>query len=172
MSLQVVPTLVAGFAGVLAMSILMRMATAMGMTRMPPIPLVLGAMMTDDAGKARTVGTVVHVLAMGTIVFGLAYGGLFVAFGTAAVGAGALIGLVHGVLVGAVAIPMMPAVHPRMSSHPAGPGEPVVTMDGGHLMLTAPGTFTTGWGGMTPLGIAVAHTVYGVVVASVYGVLA
>jgi hypothetical protein len=61
------------------MTAMMRMAAGAGMTDMPPMELVMGSMMSGDPDRARPVGTVLHWLMMGTIVFGFGYAGLFTA---------------------------------------------------------------------------------------------
>ena len=48
MEFALAQALLAGLAGVLAMMVGMRIATGMGMTNMPPMPLIIGGMVTDD----------------------------------------------------------------------------------------------------------------------------
>lgn len=55
-----------------------------------------------------------------TALFGSLYGGLFAAFGDASWWIGALTELAHGLFVGAMFMPMMPTMHPRMSPSVAG----------------------------------------------------
>ena len=168
MSIEWLPALVAGLIGTVVMSATMQMAASMGLTRMPAMHLVTGAMMSGDKATASRIGIMVHYIVMGTVVFGLAYAALFAAFDDASVRTGALLGLGHGLIVGLMAMPMMPVMHPRMSSSPAGPTASTVTVDGGQLALSAPGLFGAKWGGMTPVGLIVGHILYGVVVALVY----
>lgn len=101
---------------------------------------------------------------MGTVVFGLVYAGLLSAFGSAAWWVGLVIGLAHGALVGLVFMPMMPAVHPRMASRPAGTS----AVSGGGVQLSHPGVLGSQWGAMTPVGLLMGHAVYGLVLALVY----
>lgn len=167
MEFSIIGALIAGLVGTAIMSAMMKMAGAAGMTRMPPMELVTGAMMTGDAQRARRIGTMIHWIVMGTVVFGLAYAGLFVALGSASWVNGLVIGAAHGVLVGLVFLPMMPTVHPRMGDASV-PQDPV-EISGGTVRLGAPGMFGTHWGGMTPMGLLLGHALYGVVVALVYG---
>ena len=74
-----------------------------------------------------------------------------------------MIGLTHGAAVGLVALPMMPAIHPRMSA------AVVATGHAGEVRLSAPGVFGSRWGAMTPVGLLAGQAVYGAVVALVYG---
>lgn len=165
--------LAAGFAATVVMTALMTMAARAGMTDMPPMPLVTGAMMTGDRRRAVASGAVVHYLVMGTAVFGLLYGALFAAFDEASSWTGALIGAAHGLVVGAIFMPMMPTMHPRMSRSAApvrtGLDRATVTeQPDGEVRLAAPGFMGKDWGAMTPGGLVMGHAVYGVVAALVY----
>jgi hypothetical protein len=166
MTFEIVPALIAGFIATVVMTAMMTAASRMGLTRMPPMPLVMGSMMSGEPDRARRIGTMLHFIVMGTVAFGLAYAALFTAFDSASALTGVLIGAVHGVVVGAMALPMMPAIHPRMSNDVV--DGPVVTEDQGEVRLTAPGFFGTRWGGMTPVGLIGGHVVFGLVLALVY----
>lgn len=169
MSFELVAVLVAGLAGSLVMSATMQMATRAGLTQMAPMELVTGSMMSSDRAVASRLGIMIHYGVMETAVFGIAYAGLFSALGNGSVGTGALIGVAHGILFGLVGMPMMPALHARMSSTAVAPGGNVLSFDGGQRTLTAPGVLgSKEGGGMTPIGIVVGHIVYGIVVAGVY----
>lgn len=169
--------LVAGFAGAVAMSLVMAAGRAARLTSMPPMPVILGSMMAARRNIIRPIGLVLHYVVLSTFVFGLIYAALFTAFDSASWWVGALIGLVHGVLVGAIAMPMMPAVNPRMRREPAmahaggGPPQTIVERPGGTIELTAPRFMGRGYGAMTPAGLVIAHIVYGIVVATVYHAL-
>ena len=152
---DLVPALAAGFVGTLAMTALMMAGRATGMTSMD-MPLLIGGMVSNDERKARGIGMVVHVLMMGTVVFGVTYALLFAAFDSDAALTGLLIGVVHGLIFGLLVLPMMPAIHPRMK----------VSASGFHL--DRPGVLGVGYGKGTALGIVMAHAVYGLVVALVY----
>jgi hypothetical protein len=123
--LEIIPALAAGFVATLVMTLMMNGAKAAGMTDMPPMPLVIGAMFADDRKKAMAIGGMAHFVMMGTIVFGLGYAALFTAFDEDAWWLGAIIGAVHGLVVGVMAMPMMPSMHPRMSDALAGSGQTV-----------------------------------------------
>ena len=169
MSFEVLPALVAGLIGTGVMSALMAMAGSMGMTRMPPMHLLTGSMMSGDRAQASKVGIMVHYIVMGTVMFGLIYAGLFTAIGSASVVTGVGLGLVHGVLVGAMAMPMMASVHPRISKASGDDG--AVVTEEGELRIAAPGFFGIKWGAMTPMGMIVGHVVFGAVVALTYNAL-
>lgn len=169
MEFSVIGALVAGFAGTLVMTMMMKAAGAAGITEMPPMPLVTGAMISGDEDQAKRIGAVIHWGVMGTIAFGLGYAALFTLFEQPAWIAGLGVGLAHGALVGLVFMPMMPVMHPRMSA--AGAGEPSVSVEGGEVRLSAPGVLGARWGAMTPVGVLMGHAVYGLVVALVYSAL-
>lgn len=168
MTFELLPALVAGLAATLVMSAMMSMSASMGMTRMPTMSLLMGAMMSGDQDRAKRIGAMIHYIVMGTIVFGLAYGALFTAFDSSSALTGILIGAVHGLAVGAIGMPMMPAMHSRMSKDP---GEPVVDTSSGSVVLSAPGFFGVQWGAMTAMGLIIGHVVYGLIAALIYGAL-
>lgn len=169
MEFSILAALVAGLAATAVMSVMMKMAGVAGMTDMPPMELVTGSMMSGDPDTAQRIGIMVHWIVMGTVVFGLGYALLFTLFDSASVGLGALIGAAHGAMVGLVFMPMMPAMHPRMTTDDLVDG-PVRTA-GGTVTLAAPGVLGSRWGGMTPIGLLIGHVVYGIVAALVYQVL-
>lgn len=98
------------------MTLLMRMGTSMGMSDMPPMPIIQGAMFTGDERTDRRIGMFTHVSVMGTLVFGILYAVLFAALGTASWPARVAIGPVHAVVAGAIVFPMMGSAHPGMDS--------------------------------------------------------
>ncbi len=173
LTFNLLAALVAGLAGTIAMTAMMRGASAMGVTNMPSMTLIQGTMLTDDVDQANRIGFVTHVVLMGSIVFGIGYAAIFTAIGSASVVTGALIGLGHGIVAG-VAMAMMGSVHPRMTA-PAtitrSEGA-VLTVTGSETTLVEPGIFARNYGPMTPVGLVMGHVVFGLVAALVYGALA
>lgn len=169
MDFSLIAALVAGFAGTAVMSVMMKMSASMGMTDMPPMELVTGAMLTGDETRAKQVGTFIHWIMLGTVVFGLGYAAVFTAVDDAGVVTGLLVGALHGIVVGLVFMPMMPTMHPRMAADAPIDGT-VGTVDGA-VQLSAPGVFGARWGSMTPVGLVLGHVVYGIVAALVYRAL-
>ncbi len=162
------PAVVAGFAGGLVMTGMMVMLRKAGKTEMD-MALLQGAMFTGDRGKARVIGLFTHLVMMSALALGSLYAALFALFDTSAGNAwwaGALIGVVHGLVAG-MAMAMMPAVHPRMRGAKAavGPGA------AHSLELGPPGPFARNYGSATPPGGMVAHVMYGLV-GLVYALLA
>lgn len=147
--------IVAGVVGAGAMLVVVYGGLAAGMTSMDLLR-TLGTMVAPrtSRGSARALGLMVHVM-MGA-VFGLVHAGLLHAAAPGSAGAatalGALFGLVHGAVI-TVAMPvMLTMAHPLVSS-----GE-----------LPRPGALMTGFGPMTPVGMVMAHVVFGVVTGAVY----
>jgi len=138
----------AGFTGTAAMTMLMIMAPKMGMPEMDVMGM-LGSMFTQDAGRAKAIGAVIHFM-MGA-VFAIAYA-LAWSFGLGSVSAlwGLIFGAVHGLVAG-VTMPMMT----RMMQ-PATAGASSESSTGGGSMM---------------MGMMMGHIVFGVVVALVYGAL-
>lgn len=170
MEFEIWPALVAGFVGTMAMTALMKMSSAMGMTNMPGMPLIQGAMFTDDPARAKQIGLLTHVVMMGMVVFGLLYAALFAAFGTAGWLSGLAIGAVHGLVAG-VFMKMMGQTHPRMEPVAAFPGGESWRHDAEGLHIAEPGLFAKNYGGATPLGLVMGHAVFGLVLGAVYNAL-
>lgn len=151
--------IVAGGAGTIAMTAMMMMGTAMGMTRMN-MGLMLGSMFARRRADAELIGWPMHLM-MG-LAFGFVYALLWWAFEPAQASDawwyGLIFGGVHGV-VAMVAMPMMSAMHPRTDGVPAPGGAP--PGDGESVSLPRFGFGGTGFGPMTPLGIEVGHLIFG-----------
>lgn len=151
------PAILAGFLGTVAMTVVMMLGRSMGMTSLD-MPLLIGGMFSRDDDRARGLGMVVHMV-MGAVVFGIGYALLFTALDSASVAIGALIGLVHGAVLGIVVMPMMGMVHPRMR---------LATEEG---RLEPPGVLGIAYGRGTPVGLLMTHVVYGLVVGGIYAAL-
>ncbi len=147
--------ILAGAIGAAAMLVVIYGGRAMGMTKMDLLR-TLGTMV-QPKGSTNVVygiGLMMHLM-MGA-AFGLLHTGLLHAFDPsstgAATGLGILIGAVHGMMV-TVAMPVMLKM-----------GHPLVK-DG---TIDDPGPAMTGFGKMTPMGMVMAHVVYGILVGAIY----
>jgi hypothetical protein len=149
--------LATGFAGTVLLTLIMAGSQVLGLTRMS-IPYLLGAMFVADRDRAHLVGIAVHLV--NGWIFSLVYVALFHAAGIFTWWAGALVGLVHGAFVLAVAMPALPGLHPRMASATSGP---TVTAP-----LEPPGFLARNYGTRTPITVLVAHVVFGAVVGGFY----
>jgi hypothetical protein len=147
------------FAATLLLTLTMRMSQTTGYTRMD-IPLMLGTMMTPDRDRARVAGFLAH-MANG-LLFGVLYVAAFHSWRRANAFVGAVVGLVHGLFVLIVALPLLPGMHPRMASNFTGP-EPTT-------QLEPPGFMALNYGRRTPLVTLVAHVIYGAILGHFYRV--
>jgi hypothetical protein len=162
MEFDLLAAITGGFIGAVVMTLMMNGAKAAGMTSMDMV-LMQGAMVTGDRKKAKGIGLVTHLVMMGAIVLGSIYAWLFSLLDVAPEDlwwVGALIGVVHGIIAG-MAMAMMPTMHPRMGGDADTAGD--------EIHLRSPGLFGKNHGKMTPVGIMMAHIVYGLVVGLVYG---
>lgn len=163
--------IVAGAAATMAMTAVMMMGSAMGMSRMN-MGLILGSMFARRRSQAETIGWPMHLM-MG-LGFGLLYALLWWVFDPAEASDawwyGLTFGAVHGV-VAMAAMPMMGAMNPRAEAVPAGSERHPETAEGEEVVLPRFGFGGTGFGSMTPIGIEMGHLVYGVVWGLVFWAL-
>jgi len=146
-----------GFAATIVLTTITIAGQSLGYTRID-IPFILGTMFTANRDRAKVVGVVVHIL--NGWVFAIVYGLFFENVHVATVWFGAVMGLVQGVFVDVVLLPILPGVHPRMVSDFRGP-EPT-------RLLEPPGFLATNYGRMTPLLLVAAHTIYGAILGAFY----
>ncbi len=145
----------AGLVGAVAMLAVIYMGLASGMTSMDLLR-TLGTMVAPKASNSVVygVGLMMHLM-MGA-AFGLVHAGLLHAVDVgsdgAAAGYGALFGGVHGLSVAVMMPIMLNMMHPLVRS-----GD-----------MPAPGVAMTGLGKMTPMGIVMAHVVFGLVTGAIY----
>src|SRR5947207_15022555 len=88
-----------------------------GMTRMN-VPYLLGTIFTPDRDRAKFIGIFLHFINGWT--FSLLYVAAFQLTGRATWWFGALIGFVQAGFVLAVALPALPALHPRVANEQYG----------------------------------------------------
>ncbi len=145
----------AGLVGALAMLAVIYAGRATDMTSMDLLRM-LGTMIVPKESNTIVygVGLMMHLM-MGA-VFGVVHAGLLHVVGpsseAAAAGFGALFGLGHGAMVVATMPLMLTMAHPLVNS-----GD-----------LPAPGVAMTGMGKMTPMGMLMAHVVFGLVTGAIY----
>jgi hypothetical protein len=154
--MSVAYTLIWGFAATMALTVLLAASQGLGLTRMN-VPYLLGTMFTPNRDRAKIVGFLVHVI--DGWAFAFIYVAAFYAFRMATWWFGGMIGAVHGLAVLSVGLPVLPGIHPRMSS-----GYGVTYM----RQLEPPGFLGLNYGLRTPISVLVAHIVYGVVLGGFY----
>jgi hypothetical protein len=146
-----------GFVGTVFLTGLMSGSQRFGLTRMS-LPFMLGTMFSPDRDRARLVGIGVHLLngwLLATI-----YAAAFQSWRRATWWLGAAIGLVHGLFVLLVMMPVLPGLHPRMASEQRGP-EPT-------RQLEPPGFLALNYGRRTPVSVLLSHLVYGSILGAFY----
>lgn len=149
--MNVLAALIAGLVGTAAMTLLMMLAPRMGMPKMDVMGM-LGSMVSQDAGRARLIGAVMHFM-MG-MVFAVVYALLWsLGIGSASALWGLIFGAVHGLGAG-VMMPVMTRVMPSP-----------VSSAGVATASASP----SGMSGMP--GLLMGHMVFGLVVALVYGAM-
>ena len=149
--------LVWGFVATAVLTTLMAGSEGLGITRMN-IPHMLGTMFTPNRDRAKVHGVVLHFL--NGWAFSIVY---IIAFHTAHIFTwwfGALLGFLHGAFVAAVALPVMPGVHPRMASELRGPTAA--------RQLEPPGFLGLNYGVRTPISILIAHIAFGALLGALY----
>jgi hypothetical protein len=145
---------IAGFGATAVLTAMLAGAQGLGLTRMS-LPYLLGMMFTPDRDRAKGIGILVH-LVNGWIFSAIYFAAFSLARGPS-VALGGAIGLVHGVFVGAVGLPAIPAFHPRVARPHAGPTA--------ERRLEPPGFFGRNYGWSTGVVLVAAHVVFGVLLA-------
>jgi hypothetical protein len=138
---------------------IMRAAQAAGFTRID-LPLMLGTAITPDRDRAKVYGVLVHLV--NGWLFGAVYVGAFHTWRRSSLWLGALIGLVHGVFVLVMVIPLLPGAHRRMASDFTGP-QPTTGLE-------PPGFMALNYGRSTAAVTLLAHVVYGAILGRLYRV--
>ncbi|TMA42781.1 MAG: hypothetical protein E6J82_08385 [Deltaproteobacteria bacterium] len=150
-------SLLAGFVGTVLLTTLEAGAQQLHLSRMS-IPYLLGAAFTKGRDRAKVIGFFTHLL--NGQLFALLYVAIFRATGEASALRGAIIGLVHAVVVLLVVVPLLPFIHPRMATLHQGPTE--------LRQIEPPGPMALHYGVTTPLSVVIAHIVFGVAVGGLY----
>ena len=146
-----------GFVSTVVLTTIMAGSQGLGMTRMS-LPYLVGTMFTPNRDRAKLLGFGAHLL--NGWVFAALYATAFESWRRATWWLGAVIGLVHATFVLVAAMPLLPALHPRMANEQQGP-EPT-------KQLEPPGFLAQNYGRQTPLSMLVAHLVYGAILGAFY----
>ena len=157
MRLHLASILLGGFAATVVMTTILTASQRLRRTRMS-LPLMLGAMVSGSQDRARLYGFLLHFAV--SWLSALVYGLLFESLGRAGWLAGTAMGLVHGLFLLVVIIPLLPSVHPRMAGEYQQP-QPTA-------LLEPPGFMALNYGVQTPLVTLAAYLVYGAVIGMLY----
>jgi hypothetical protein len=146
-----------GFVATAVLTMVMRGSQALGFTRMD-LPFMLGAMFTSNRDHAKLYSFLFHLV--NGWIFSLLYAFFFEEINMVSWWLGALAGLIHGLFVLIVALPLLPGLHPRMASEYAGP---VILKP-----LEPPGFMALNYGKRTPIATLLSHVIYGLVLGLFY----
>jgi hypothetical protein len=146
-----------GFAATAVLTTVMAGSEGVGLTRMN-IPHMLGTMFTANRDRAKVYGAALHFL--NGWAFSIVYVAGFHAAHRFTWWFGMVLGLIHGLFVAAVVLPVMPGVHPRMASELRGPTVA--------RQLEPPGFLALNYGARTPISILIAHLAFGAMLGGLY----
>lgn len=146
-----------GLVATVVMTTIMAGALPLGLSRVS-IPFILGTMVTPDRSRANLIGFVAQVI-IGWVL-ALLYALAFDRWHEARWWIGAILGLIHGLFLLMVIMPLLPGAHPRMATETRGP-EPT-------RELEPPGFMACHYGQWTPLVVVFAHIVYGTILGAFY----
>lgn len=141
-----------GLIATVAMTSILQGAQGLGLSRLS-IPFLVGTTFTSNRSKAMILGFSAYVL--GGWGFAVVYFLLFSSIGLYNWWIGAGLGLLHGLLLLVMALPLLPFVHPRMASN----------FDGAEArpQLEPPGFLGLNYGRGTPLALLVGQSLYGLI---------
>lgn len=147
-----------GFFSTLVLTVIMSAAQGMGLSRIS-MPFLVGSIFTPDRDRATVIGAALHFV-NGWLV-SLVYALVFARLGRSGWWLGGLLGLLQGIVVVAVVLPLLPAVHPRMATEDYGPTPT--------RQLEPPGFLGLNYGRRTPAITLLAHLCYGILLGALYG---
>lgn len=145
-----------GLVATALMSTALEASQLLGYSRMS-LPFLFGAFVTADRRDALILGYVLYLL--GGWSFAFLYAALLESVGPSW-WAGLCIGIIHGLFLVTVFLPLLPWVHPRIATDHDGPSAV--------RRLEPPGAFGTNYGRATPLTTIAAQALYGLVFALGY----
>lgn len=147
-----------GFVATLVLTTILSASQGLRQTRMS-VPLILGTLVSGNLDRVKIYGFALHFL--NGWLFSVLYGLVFEALNQSSWWIGAGLGLLHGLFLLAVLMPVLPSVHPRMAGEYQHP-EPTP-------LLEPPGFMALHYGPRTPLVTLAAHLVYGGILGGFYG---
>ena len=154
--MSVAGALAGGLVGTVVLTTTLRVAQALGWTRMD-IPLLLGTVFSGDRVRASALGYGLHF--GNGLLFSLGYAAIFAAVDAAGWLFGLALGLVHALFGGGALVNvLLPAVHPRMGK----PWSDARTTP----LLEPPGFMLLNYGRLTALVTVAAHLAYGAIVGA------
>lgn len=144
-----------GLVATALMTTILQAGQGLGLSRMS-LPYMFGTFFTPNRHWAYIVGFLAYLA--GGWLFALLYFALFVYVGQSGWWLGAIVGLLHGLFLLTVMLPLMPHVHPRMASEYDGPTS--------RRRLEPPGFLGLNFGTRTPAITLLGQLVYGIVLGA------
>lgn len=142
-----------GLIATAAMTTILHGAQGLGLSRMS-LPFLLGTFFTGDHSRAMTIGFASYTI--GGWLFATFYYLVFLSLGLSSWWIGVLLGLLHGLFLLCVVLPLLPFIHPRMASERDGP----TTM----RRLEPPGFLGLNYGRRTAQVTLLGQSVYGAII--------
>jgi hypothetical protein len=152
--------LIWGFIATLVMTSVLFISQNVGWSRLN-MPVLLGSFFSPHRREANVLGYLMYML--GGELFAFVYYLIFSVIGGSSGWIGGLAGMIHGILLLALALPMLPYIHPRVASLYEAPDS--------DKTLEPPGFLGLHYGYLTPLTVMVAQTAYGVLLGIGFGSL-
>jgi hypothetical protein len=152
--------LVWGLVATAGMTTILQGSQGLGLSRLS-LPFLLGTVFTADRRRANIIGFALYMLGGWGFAF-LYYLVFHILDEVASWSLGAGLGLLHGLFLLTVILPMLPYVHPRMASEYDGPTAT--------RRLEPPGFLGLNYGRRTALITLLGQVVYGAVLGAAYSV--
>ena len=146
-----------GLVATMVFTTLMSLSVGFGWSRIS-LPLVLGAALSGDRQRANVLGFLAQMLV--GFAFAVVYVLSFESWRRTGWLLGAGMGIVHGLFVLAVVMPLLPSFHPRMAGEDYGPNPT--------RQLEPPGFLALNYGRNTPLVTLAAHALFGAILGGFY----
>jgi hypothetical protein len=148
-----------GFIATAFMTMVLTASQHLGLSRMS-LPFLVGTVFTANRRWAEFIGLILYIL--GGWVFAALYALVFESLGHAGWMTGGIVGAAHGLFLLSVALPVAPALHPRMASPYDGPEA--------RRRIEPPGFLGLNYGRWTPLSTMIGQTLYGIILGAAYHV--
>jgi hypothetical protein len=147
-----------GFVATLLLTTVLELCRGLGLSRIS-LPFLLGTIFTANRHHAQILGYLLQFTI--AFVFSFFYAIIFDSLQLATWWLGTLMGFLHGLMVLAILLPLLPHIHPRMASEFDGP-DPT-------RMLEPPGFLGLNYGRRTPIITLLAHILFGLILGTFYG---
>jgi hypothetical protein len=154
---QIESILLWGLAATVVMTTLLQGSQGLGLSRLS-LPFLVGTFFTGNRRWASMVGVLVYII--GGWFFAFFYYLIFLGIGKSTLWIGFLIGLLHGLFLLVVLLPLLPQFHPRMATEYDAPTDT--------RRLEPPGFLGLNFGYRTPLVALVGHVTFGAILGAAF----